>query len=128
MKKVSKIILIIPIIIIIICIITTSCLKSYPIGKDTLIQFDNGRYQILRSGPTTKKLFFYDMQQNKNIETDVYKYCEIKPNIYIVGEQGYTVLNYKTGKVEQSENLASFSKQEIEIFKNVKKFKNIIYK
>jgi hypothetical protein len=70
----------------------------YPPGKDTVEIYGDGTYQIL-SGPTSNTLANIETQED--IELVVYKYKEESPLVYVIGESGYTILNYQTGKIKK---------------------------
>jgi hypothetical protein len=86
---------------------------KYKPGKDTVAIFGDGKFQIL-SGPTSNSLTNYEA--DLNIEYIVYKYKEIKPLVYVIGESGYTILNYKTGQIRRYKKLKEIEDPEQQIF------------
>ncbi|MEH7336451.1 hypothetical protein V7161_27885 [Neobacillus drentensis] len=71
---------------------------KYPPGKDTVEIYGDGTYQILSVGTSNT---LYNVKTQEDIEKVVYKYKEKKPSVYVIGESGYTVLNYQTGKIKK---------------------------
>ena len=114
----------ISIILILLSIIILQGCTSYKFtpGKDTIAYFGNdARYQILSVGTYG----LADLQEQKNIESDVYRYYEDKPNVYVVGIQGYTILNYDTSEIKHSIELKDFSDAEVKIFNSERKFRKL---
>lgn len=97
--------------------------EPYLSGRDTVTSFGSGRYQILGStkGENTE-LSLYDCEDNIHIEEKIYKYSdeEYKGQLYVIGENGYTVLNYKKEKYKQDNSIENFSGEEQAIFKKIK--------
>lgn len=91
---------------------------KYKPGKDTIDIFGDGTFQIL-SGPSPNSLLNVETQEN--IEFNVYKYKEIKPFVYVIGESGYTVLNYETGGYIKYKKIEEIPEKDKKIFIDLEK-------
>ena len=121
------------VLLLIICVITISvfCVLNYfddsegvypDGGRDTHIQFGDGRFVIL-SGDY---LVLYDRSEEKvykngdyTIEPHIYSYLEVYPYVYIKGSYGYTKLNYNSGEVVQSETITDFTNEDALVFEKL---------
>ncbi len=97
-----------------------SCYNNYKYkpGKDTIDIFGDGTFQIL-SGPSYNPLLNSETQEN--IEFNVYKYKEIKPFVYVIGESGYTILNYETGEYKKYKKVEEIPEKDKKIFLELEK-------
>lgn len=127
MKSVKKILLILTMIIIVIIFLAYLLQllliisdDDYSIGKDTIESFGNGRYQIIRFYDENRNInkTLYDLKENETIESNIYTYSErlIDNTVYIVGEDGYCILNYEKEEYIQSNDLSDFSYEQQKIF------------
>jgi hypothetical protein len=108
--------------------------SKYPMyGRDTHKAFGDGRFAILISekyafnspeiNPNTNTVYsLFDRENQKDVEISVYKYKEIEPYLYIVGESGYTLVNYISGHIEQHNSIDEFSPDVSKIFKDESNF------
>ncbi len=99
--------------------------------KDTIAEFGNSRFVILRAYSKNEKKTYWSLYDNinYNIETRVYNFTQINSYVYAIGENGYTKLNYETAEVIQSKNLDEFSNEDKLIFKKLEDTKeNVIIK
>jgi|tagenome__1003787_1003787.scaffolds.fasta_scaffold20931234_2 hypothetical protein len=107
--------------VLIICLITIVCGCSkdykYPSGRDTIEIYGDGRYQIMRSGSSSKTLMNVETQED--IEQNVYKYKEIKPLVYVIGKKGYTILNYKKNSIINYSNKGMIPMKQQKIFDKI---------
>lgn len=102
----------------------TSCQElKYSPGRDTYELFGDGTYQILCAPDKTYVL--HDCDNSNNIEEYIYRYRKISPLVYVVGKNGYTILNYETGIIEQKSDINDFSDKDREIFQKETKFKRL---
>lgn len=101
-----------------------SCQKlKYSPGRDTYELFGDGTYQILVGPYQIYSLYEYG---NINaIEDDIYRYRKISSLLYVVGKNGYTILNYETGITEQNSDIKKFSNNDQEMFRKEEKFKKL---
>lgn len=95
--------------------------KKYPSGRDTYKAFGDGRFQIC--GDNESYVLIDNEAQDIIIDGDIYRYRRIKEHIYVVGQCGYSVVNFESGEVIQSQNLSELPEEYVEIFNNVDKFK-----
>ena len=86
---------------------------KYPQGRDTIEIYGDGRFQIM-SGPTTNS--FNNLEEQDTIEHIVFKYKEIEQYVYVIGESGYTVLNFQTGEMKKYQKMNEIPSEEKEIF------------
>lgn len=92
---------------------------NYISGRDTIKSFGSGRYQIIGTNHYDNDIkVLIDLKDEKTIESYIYNYYERETsnNVYIIGENGYSVLNYKKEEYKQSKNLNEFNKKDQEIF------------
>lgn len=106
-------------------------------GMDTEKAFGNGRYSILLyhitlvdspvyNSKNYKNAYdFFDVKEQKAIDDNVFKYKDIKPYAYVIGKNGYTVLNYQTGEFKQSKKLNDFTKTETKILLDESNYTNL---
>ncbi|MEC2078686.1 hypothetical protein [Metabacillus fastidiosus] len=101
-------------------LIVSGCSSDYryPPGKDTVDIFGNGKFQIL-SGTGDNN--FMNVETQEDIELYVYKYKEIEPLVYVIGESGYTILNYQTEKVKKYKIIDNVPTKQQEIFVKMEK-------
>lgn len=99
-----------------------------PGGKVIVAEFGDGRFAIVRdlikkssSNPPPTNAVLYDQWDKEIIDPDVERYRVYDSDLYIVGENGYTILRYFQ-KVINSEDEEYFSSSTQEIFDNKKKF------
>lgn len=124
LKKHTKILLLL------ICILTfNSCKETtdYPIGgRDTHDYFGNARFVVLLGWDSSNNKKYYDLydQSSYNSIDVITNYKDIKPNVYAIGEKGYTKLNYETGEFTQSLSLSDFSNEDQIIFEKLQKNNN----
>jgi len=101
-------------------IIFFGCSQDYefPPGRDTVEIYGDGTFQIL-SGPTSNGL--YNNETQEDIEFIVYKYKEIKHWVYVIGESGYTILNYQTGEIKKYKKMDDIPNKQKQIFIDIAK-------
>ncbi|HEY5524773.1 MAG TPA: hypothetical protein VIK26_05495 [Clostridium sp.] len=111
--------------------------SKYPMyGRDTYKAFGDGRFAILISekyaynspeyNPNTNTVYsLFDQENQQTIEISVYKYKEIESYLYIVGESGYTLVNYISGQIEQHNIIDKFSQDVSKIFKDESNYRII---
>jgi hypothetical protein len=103
--------------------------SKYPIGRDTYEAFGDGRFAILiceryafdspEYNPKTNRIYsLFDIENQQTVEINVYEYKEIEPYLYIVGESGYTLVNYVSGQIEHHNSIDEFSPEVSKIFKD----------
>ncbi|MEH7305483.1 hypothetical protein [Neobacillus drentensis] len=90
---------------------------KYPPGKDTVEIYGDGTYQIL-SGDTYS---LSNVETQENPEENVYKYKEEKPLVYVIGKSGYTLLNYKTGKIKKYKRMDEIPAKQLKVFMELSK-------
>lgn len=103
---------------------------KYQSGRDTVVSFGDGTYQILRAPippaqSGSKPTFVYslcNLDTDSDIEDNVIEYLQIKHDIFAFGEKGYTVLNYKTGEITQEKELKDMPEKYQEISKKKNAF------
>lgn len=66
-----------------------------------------------------------DRKAQETIEPDVDKYLEKGSKVYVIGENGYTVLDYKTGEIENYKDISELPEEYSQIFEKQSKFKVI---
>lgn len=94
---------------------------KYNPGRDTLAYFgDEAKYQIWRIEPYQLE----DMENNEIIEEGVYSYKRKGDKVYIIGMEGYTVINLNNYEYNQSKELEAFHKNDVEVFES-NKFKEV---
>ena len=72
---------------------------KYNPGRDTLAYFGNeAKYQIWRIEPYPLE----DMESKEIIDDGVYRYAKNEDNVYIIGMEGYTVINLNKNEYKQS--------------------------
>lgn len=94
--------------------------SKYARGKDTVAFFGDGTIQIYNL--TDQRKVLRNNEIGEEIEPDVFMYFVANNDVYVVGANGYTIVNYSTGKVKQNGVLENFTPAEINIFKNKKRF------
>lgn len=98
--------------------VAVACKKTkYPSGKDTIESFGDGKFQISK---TPSRFVLINEKTNEFLESNIYRYKEIKPFVYIIGESGYLILNYETGEIKKHKKVEYFSNEEIKIFNQMK--------
>ena len=100
---------------------------EYPIdGRDTHDYFGNARFVVLLGWDYLNNKKYYDLydQSSYNSIDVITNYKDIKPNVYAIGEKGYTKLNYETGEFTQSLSLSDFSNEDQIIFEKLQKNNN----
>ena len=122
-------IMIIVIFSILICLLIYQFIENmpvyeYPPGRDTKDIFGNGKYQIIR-GPAGSRYSLSCYDSLEYIDRNVYKYREIKPYVYTIGSEGYTVLNYETDEIVQEKELKNLPYEYQNIFEQTKKFNSL---
>ncbi|HWL23499.1 MAG TPA: hypothetical protein VNR38_07090 [Ureibacillus sp.] len=70
---------------------------KYQPGKDTVEIYGDGTYQILSGNTNT----LANVETQENPEEIVFKYKDEKPLVFVIGESGYTILNYQTGEIKK---------------------------
>lgn len=108
---------------------------EYPEGRDVVKSFGDGRYGIARmlrwfeeekNDPENKMIYtLRDRKEQETIEPDVDKYLEKGSKVYVIGENGYTVLDYKTGEIENYKDTSELPEEYSQIFDKQSKFKVI---
>ncbi len=90
--------------------------------KDTIAEFGNARFVILRAYDKNHKQEYWILYDNLNyaIENKVNNFTKVDSHVYTIGEKGYTKLNYETAELIQSEDISIFSKKDKLIFENFK--------
>lgn len=93
--------------------------SEYPTtGRDLHEYFGDARFVILNghdeNGNNT--LILYDEKTIKTIEEDIKIYDEINGYVYLIGDRGYTKLNYETGEIMQESSLESFGEKDKRVF------------
>ena len=74
---------------------------KYNPGRDTLAYFGNeAKYQIWRIEPYPLE----DMESKEIIDDGVYRYAKNEDNVYIIGMEGYTVINLNESDIEVFES------------------------
>lgn len=58
------------------------------------------------------------------LDNHVAAYKDIPPYAYVIGESGYTKINYEKGEVEQSENISDYSEEDQKRFQKLEKRKS----
>lgn len=105
-------------------------------GRDAYKAFGDGRFAILISekyaynspeyNPNTNTVYsLFDQENQQTIEISVYKYKVIESYLYIVGESGYTLVNYISGQIEQHNIIDKFSQNVSKIFKDESNYRII---
>lgn len=95
------------------------CTKvKYQPGRDTHEFFGDGTFQILSS---SRRMVLVNNDKLQNVETNVYKYRDINPFVYVIGEKGFTLIDYKNKTVKQNSQIEYFSTEEKEIFNEIEK-------
>lgn len=134
-KVVSKRIFTLLLLILEILVLMIGCEKDDPYpkyGRDTHDHFGNGRYLIL-SGRNAKSDIIdwclYDCGEVGTVlgtvlDNHVAAYKDIPPYAYVIGESGYTKINYEKGEVEQSENISDYSEEDQKRFQKLEKRKS----
>lgn len=104
---------------------------KYPIGRDTAVRVGDGRFDILRttdvddSGKVLGNMYcVIDCETQDQIEPNVNEYFLDYSNskLYLIGSEGYTVVDYKKTNWKTHKNIAEFNADEQNIF-NKKRFK-----
>ena len=93
--------------------------KIYSDGRHTIVSFGNKRFSIEKGiwdGEPTKCLVDRKKSGPEATIDYIEKYKEVLSCVYIIGERGYTKLNYETGEIIQSKNIDDFSEEDKEIF------------
>ncbi|MEG0577988.1 MAG: hypothetical protein RR500_09035 [Bacilli bacterium] len=82
-------------------------------GKDTIASFGNtdGRFEIFELYYDNVKTYTLCDEKTENNIDIVYKFKDIEPYVYSIGEKGYTKLNYENAEFIQSKDLKVFSKE-----------------
>lgn len=78
----------------------TSCKTLYygSVGRDTILVFSDGKYQILKSG-NEKNLVMYDDQRKAiDLLQNVISYKVLNNKLYVISSEGYCVSDAVTGK------------------------------
>lgn len=91
--------------------------------RDTMESFGvDGQFAIYKFSDENfnKKLDLYDTKNQDAIDI-ISNYKEIEPYVYIIGEKGYTKLNYANGNLIQSNDLNEFSTNDKAIFEKLNK-------
>lgn len=92
-------------------------------GRDTEKIFGDGRFVILRDTVNHVNVL-YDREKQQQIEYVVFKYKEKEPFVYMIGKDGYTIINYKNGELKHSQKIIDFSEEEQNnIINNLKDYK-----
>lgn len=111
-------------IIVIFIVLSNISESKYPRGgRDTVKEFGDARFVILVGYNSDNSKFWtlYDRSDyGKSLDEDVYVYEDKKPFAYVIGSEGYTLINYKTGDIIQSNNLSDFNDENINIFTKLK--------
>lgn len=128
-SKIKKKIIRIVLIFVLLCVLgNLFCLylentNVYISGKDTVKSFGNGRYQIIKipasiDGKTKTFNVLYDLRDETAIESKILKFKHDKKNglVYILGDNGYTILKYKEEKYKQSKSFQDFTDDEQSVF------------
>lgn len=100
--------------------------NPYLAGKDTYISLGDGRFEI---GEAPHGYSISDGKNFLTIENDIYRYYHDweKKILYSEGRDGYIVINYETGEVQQHKQLWEFNINIQEIF-NTKPFMTLKFK
>ena len=104
---------------------STVVFNDYMSGRDTVVSFGDGRYQILRfPNGIPKQLIDLSIKSpiDETIEINVKGYREIPPMVYIIGEKQYTIINYKTFSTKQTSSFEELSENEKNIFSEENSF------
>lgn len=93
--------------------------KKHPSGRDTIESFGNGRYQIV--GVVNKRVLV-DLDRNirPSVEDNVYKYKVRGDLVYVIGQRGYTIVNYRTGEINQYKEINKFTLGDRKIFEDMR--------
>jgi len=97
---------------------------GYTPGKDTYESFGNGRFQIISSN--SEELYLIDLKDGKTIESDIRNYYKVDNKVYIIGIDGYCILNYAKEEYKQSKELKDFTEDEQKAFNDLEKYNSII--
>ena len=94
--------------------------------KDVIAEFGNARFVILRAYNKDKKEAYWILYDNTGsaIEHKVKNFTQIESNVYTIGAEGYTKLNYETTEIIQGKEISKFSAEDQEIFKKLEAEKN----
>lgn len=97
--------------------------EKYPSGRDTVESFGDGTFQILRGPDRILSLRDESKPQynGRVIESNVLSYRRKGEFVYVIGESGYTVLNYETGEVRKHTSLDELPDQEQKVFRKMLK-------
>jgi hypothetical protein len=93
--------------------------NNYTSGRDTIESFGNGRFQIIRISNEKKELS--DLKELKTIESDIQVYYQTENRVYIIGNNGYCILNCSEENYKQSKDLSDFAIEEQQIFNKLQK-------
>lgn len=88
---------------------------KYPVGKDTVQSFGTGMYQIMKSSDQTLSMKNLDDEAVLTlIEEKIYRYKLVDDKIYIYGDLGYSILEFKSSKLKQFINFQGYDKEMLE--------------
>ena len=126
LKKISILILLIlwTVFIIFTIFISQDNQSKYPTtGRDLHEYFGDARFSILNGHDANgnNTLVLYDEKKIKTIDEEIKIYDEIDGYVYLIGEKGYTFLDYVKGEYIQSKSLSSFNQEQLSIFQELEK-------
>ena len=117
-----------------ICVLflVSSCSK-YSSGKDTVLSVGDGRFQVLHGAAFREVDGVYISEGNEYIlydsENDLFQrkvkeYYDDKKakRLYLIGEAGYSVIDYKTGRYEEHKKAEDCKQEDQAVFQDESKF------
>lgn len=110
---------------------------KYQRGKDTYLIVGDGTFQIGRFAQKPSSIeeskdvviaysliVHTDKYKIETIEEYSRKYLIYKDKLYVIGDSGYTIVDYRNNSYEHYKDLSQFTNKEQEVFEK-EKFKNI---
>ena len=78
-------------------------------GRDTIVSFDDGRFQLIKfDAPDIRLMGLYDASEEKMIENDIYFWRNVDDKVYFIVKDGYGILEVATGVYSSSSNINDF--------------------
>ncbi|PWK13398.1 hypothetical protein C7459_10765 [Tumebacillus permanentifrigoris] len=94
--------------------------KKYPYGKDTVVQFGDGFYDIGRTA-TSRVLFQHSQVGGLVIDKNVTAYKETQEKGYVLGSEGYILIDTKTNTHMIHKDLSEFDPADQDVFRVLEK-------
>lgn len=78
-------------------------------GRDTIVSFDDGRFQLIKfDAPDIRLMGLYDASEEKMIENDIYFWRNVDDKVYFIVKDWYGILEVATGVYSSSSNINDF--------------------